>query len=61
MSSLKGKRILLGITGSIAAYKSASLIRLLIKQQADVKVIMTEAATQFISPLTISTLSLIHI
>ena len=57
MSSLKGKRILLGITGSIASYKSASLIRLLIKQQADVKVIMTEAATQFISPLTISTLS----
>jgi phosphopantothenoylcysteine decarboxylase/phosphopantothenate--cysteine ligase len=57
MSVLKGKHILLGITGSIAAYKSASLIRLLIKQGAEVKVIMTQAATNFISPLTISTLS----
>lgn len=57
MSVLKGKHILLGISGSIAAYKSASLIRLLIKQGAEVKVIMTKAATQFISPLTISTLS----
>ncbi len=57
MSVLEGKHILLGISGSIAAYKSASLIRLLIKQGAEVKVIMTKAATQFISPLTISTLS----
>lgn len=57
MSVLKGKHILLGISGSIAAYKSASLIRLLIKQEAEVKVIMTKSATNFISPLTISTLS----
>ena len=54
---LKGKKILLGITGSIAAYKSATLVRLLIKAGAEVKVLMTPAATEFISPLTISTLS----
>lgn len=54
---LKGKNILLGITGSIAAYKSAFLCRLLIKQGANVKVIMTKSATAFISPLTLSTLS----
>ncbi|MEM6319619.1 MAG: bifunctional phosphopantothenoylcysteine decarboxylase/phosphopantothenate--cysteine ligase CoaBC [Bacteroidota bacterium] len=54
---LKGKKILLGITGSIAAYKSASLVRLLIKEGAEVQVLMTEAATEFISPLTLSTLS----
>jgi phosphopantothenoylcysteine decarboxylase / phosphopantothenate---cysteine ligase len=53
---LQGKKILLGITGSIAAYKAANLIRLLIKQGAEVQVIMTQAATQFITPLTISTL-----
>jgi phosphopantothenoylcysteine decarboxylase / phosphopantothenate---cysteine ligase len=53
---LQGKKILLGITGSIAAYKAANLIRLLIKQGAEVQVIMTKAATQFITPLTISTL-----
>ena len=52
----KGK-ILLGITGSIAAYKSATLIRLLVKENYEVKCIMTPSATQFISPLTISTLS----
>lgn len=52
----KGK-ILLGITGSIAAYKTATLIRLLVKENYEVKCIMTQAATQFISPLTISTLS----
>lgn len=55
--SLKDKKILLGITGSIAAYKSATLVRLLIKSGADVKVVMTEAGTDFISPLTLSTLS----
>jgi len=55
--SLKDKKILLGITGSIAAYKSATLVRLLIKSGADVKVVMTQAATDFISPLTLSTLS----
>ncbi len=54
---LKGKKILLGITGSIAAYKSALLIRGLIKAGAEVKVVMTPAGTQFVAPLTLSTLS----
>lgn len=54
---LKGKKILLAITGSIAAYKSAILCRLLIKSGADVKVIMTPSATKFISALTMATLS----
>lgn len=54
---LKGKNIIIGVTGSIAAYKSAFLIRLLIKAGANVKVIMTPAATDFITPLTLSTLS----
>ena len=54
---LAGKKIILGICGSIAAYKAASLTRLFIKQGAEVKVLMTEAATKFISPLTLSTLS----
>lgn len=54
---LAGKKILLGVCGSIAAYKSALLIRLLIKNGADVKVIMTAAAHDFITPLTLATLS----
>lgn len=54
---LKGKKILLGVTGSIAAYKAAYLIRLLVKAGAEVKVIMTPSATDFISKLTLSTLS----
>ncbi len=54
---MKGKKILLAVTGSIAAYKSATLIRLLIKSGATVKVIMTPSSTAFISPLTLSTLS----
>src|SRR5579872_5029713 len=54
---LEGKKIILGICGSIAAYKSASLVRLLIKGGADVKVVMTPDATCFITPLTLSTLS----
>jgi phosphopantothenoylcysteine decarboxylase / phosphopantothenate---cysteine ligase len=54
---LAGKKILLGVSGSIAAYKSATLIRLLVKAGAEVKVIMTPSATQFITPLTLSTLS----
>ncbi len=54
---LKGKKILLAITGSIAAYKSLILIRLLIKSGAEVKVIMTKSATDFITPLSVSTLS----
>lgn len=55
--SLKGKRILVGVSGSIAAYKSALLVRLLIKNGAEVKVIMTTSALSFITPLTLSTLS----
>ncbi|PPD49218.1 MAG: bifunctional phosphopantothenoylcysteine decarboxylase/phosphopantothenate--cysteine ligase CoaBC [Methylobacter sp.] len=51
------KRILLGISGGIAAYKSAELVRLLRKQGADVRVVMTQAATGFISPLTFQALS----
>ena len=54
---LKGKHILLGITGSIAAYKAAIVIRLLVKEGAEVKVIMTPLAKEFITPLTIATLS----
>ena len=53
----QGKKILLGVTGSIAAYKSAFLVRQLVKRGADVRVIMTPAATDFISKLTLSTLS----
>ncbi len=54
---MKNKRILLGITGGIAAYKIASLIRLMIKEGAEVRCIMTPASCDFISPLTIATLS----
>lgn len=54
---LKGKKILLGITGSIAAYKAAVLVRLFVKQGAEVKVVMTKSATDFITPLTLATLS----
>jgi len=54
---LKNKNILIGVTASIAAYKSAYLVRLLVKSGANVKVIMTEASTEFITPLTLSTLS----
>ena len=54
---LSGKNILLGITGSISAYKSADLCRLLVKEGATVRVVMTPSATEFISPLTLSTLS----
>ena len=53
----KGKKILLGITGSIAAYKSILLVRQFIKAGAEVKVIMTPAAKDFVTPLTLSTLS----
>src|SRR2546421_2464155 len=54
---LQGKKILLGVTGSIAAYKVALIIRQLVKAGAEVRVIMTPAAKDFISPLTLSTLS----
>jgi len=57
MSVLSGKKILLGITAGIAAYKTASLVRFFIKLDADVKVIMTPASKDFITPLTLSTLS----
>lgn len=55
--ALKDKNIILGITGSIAAYKAASLCRLLVKNGANVKVVMTPLATQFITPVTMATLS----
>lgn len=54
---LKGKKIVLGVTGSIAAYKAALLVRLLVKEGAEVQVVMTPAAKEFITPLTLSTLS----
>lgn len=54
---MQGKKILLGVCGSIAAYKSAYLVRHLVKQGAEVKVILTPSAKDFISPLTLSTLS----
>ena len=54
---LKGKHILLGVTGSIAAYKAAILIRLLVKEGAEVKIIMTPLAKEFITPLTLATLA----
>lgn len=57
MSYLSGKQILLGITGGIAAYKSAELVRLLRKQGVEVRVVMTEGAQAFITPLTLQALS----
>lgn len=54
---LKGKHIIVGVTGSIAAYKAASLIRLLKKEDCDVKVIMTPLSKEFITPLTLATLA----
>jgi len=56
-SPLAGRRILLGVSGSIAAYKAAMLTRLLVKAGAEVQVILTEAAAAFITPLTLGTLS----
>ena len=54
---LQGKKIILGVTGSIAAYKAAHLIRLLVKEGMEVKVVMTPLAKEFITPLTLATLS----
>ncbi len=54
---LEGKKIILGVTGSIAAYKAATLVRLLVKAGAEVKVILTAAAKDFVTPLSLSTLS----
>ena len=55
--ALTGKRVLLGITGGIAAYKAAELVRLLVRAQADVRVVMTDAATKFVAPVTFQALS----
>lgn len=54
---MKGKKILIGITGSIAAYKIPLLVRQLVKEGAEVRILMTEAAKDFVSPLTLSTLA----
>lgn len=54
---MQGKKILLGITGSIAAYKSAALVRLLVKSGAEVRVVMSRSAHDFVTPLTLATLS----
>jgi len=54
---LQGKKVILGVCGSIASYKAAHLIRLLVKEGAEVQVLMTKDATEFITPLTLSTLS----
>ena len=56
-SSLSGRRILLGVSGSIAAYKAAPLTRLLVQAEAEVQVILTESASAFVTPLTLGTLS----
>lgn len=55
--TLDGKHILVGVCGGIAAYKTASLVRLLVKNGAEVKVVMTPSAKEFITPLTLATLS----
>ena len=57
MSILRGKKVLLGVTAGIAAYKSAMLVRALIKSDVEVQVVMTPAAKDFVTPLTLSTLS----
>ena len=57
MEYLAGKRVIVGITGGIAAYKSAELVRLLRRRGADVRVILTESAVEFVTPLTLQTLS----
>ena len=54
---LEGKHILIGVTGGIAAYKTASIIRLLVKDGAEIRVLMTSHAKEFITPLTLATLS----
>jgi len=54
---LGGKKIILGVTGSIAAYKTATLIRLLLKEGSEVRVVMTPLAKEFITPLTLATLT----
>ena len=56
-NNLHNKKILLGVSGGIAAYKSAFLVRLLVKAGAEVRVVMTPAAQEFIGPITLATLS----
>src|SRR5262249_52959348 len=56
-STMKGRRILVGVTGGIAAYKTAELVRLFIKDEAEVRVVMTPAAQKFVTPLTFQALS----
>lgn len=60
MSILSGKNILLGITGGIAAYKTPSLVRLFVKAGAHVRVVMTDSAKEFVTPLSLSTVSKIR-
>ena len=57
MGVLQGRRILIGVTGGIAAYKSALLVRLLKREGVEVRVVMTAMAKEFITPLTLATLS----
>lgn len=57
LKNLRNKKIILGITGGIAAYKACELVRLLKKQSAEVKAIMTKSAMEFIQPLTLRALS----
>jgi len=57
MTSLANKKIVLGISGGIAAYKSAELVRALIQEGAEVQVVMSESAMQFITPVTMQALS----
>lgn len=57
MTELEGKRVVLGVTGSIAAYKAADLTSRLVAKGAEVRVVMTEAATRIIAPITLQTLS----
>ena len=53
----RGKKVLLGVSASIAAYKAANLVRLFVKAGAEVKVVLTPSAKDFVTPLTLSTLS----
>jgi len=55
--ALQGKNIVVGVCGGIAAYKTATLVRLLVKEKAEVQVVMTAAARDFIAPLTLATLA----
>ena len=57
MTTTTAKRVLLGITGGVAAYKAAALVRLLVRAGMDVRVVMTQAATRFITPTTLQALS----